>query len=259
MNIHENIKVLRLQKRLSQLDIAEALTISQGAYAQLENGKTEITLNRLEQLAKLFGMTVIELLQYGSGVENVKVDSEKVKELEREIKDLKKDLEIRDLKLVAIENIKETIFYNSMLAIIKELLNENIFIPICRNTLNNQLDMINVKYSKENFISEIYGLFCSISVGFQDLDDTYFEFNNINSIAPTNEMKEYCSFYYDTFKIVIDINTAKHLAIDYFKRDTNTFFDVRDGINSYWKILHRNKNDKYFFEIVNDKNNIKSE
>ncbi len=93
MNIHENIKVLRLQKRLSQLDVAEALNISQGAYAQLENGKTEITLNRLEQLAGIFGMTVIELLQYGSGVESVKVDSEKVKELEREIKDLKEKID----------------------------------------------------------------------------------------------------------------------------------------------------------------------
>jgi transcriptional regulator with XRE-family HTH domain len=94
MNIIENIKVLRLQKRLSQLDVAEALAISQSAYAQLESGKTEITVNRLEQLAKLFGMTVIELLQYGSGVESVKVDSEKVKELEREIKDLKEKIDL---------------------------------------------------------------------------------------------------------------------------------------------------------------------
>lgn len=99
MNILENIKVLRLQKRLSQLDMAEALAISQGAYAQLENGKTEITLNRIEQLAKLFGMTTIELLQYGG--ETVQqpqiVDNEKVKELENRIKELEsiiKDKEI---------------------------------------------------------------------------------------------------------------------------------------------------------------------
>jgi transcriptional regulator with XRE-family HTH domain len=125
MNILENIKVLRLQKRLSQLDMAEALAISQGAYAQLENGKTEITLNRIEQLAKLFGMTTIELLQYGG--ETVQqpqiVDNEKVKELEREIKDLKEKNElltqlreqakdIATLKLIQMSNLIGFIAYN---------------------------------------------------------------------------------------------------------------------------------------------------
>jgi transcriptional regulator with XRE-family HTH domain len=94
MNIHENIKVLRLQKRLSQLDVADAIAVSQSAYAQLESGKTEITLNRIEQLAELFGMTVIELLQYnGEKVPQPQiVDNEKVKDLENKIKLLEHDL-----------------------------------------------------------------------------------------------------------------------------------------------------------------------
>ncbi len=141
MNILENIKVLRLQKRLSQLDVAEALAISQSAYAQLESGKTEITLNRLEQLAKLFGMTVIELLQYGGGVESVKVDdSEKVKELENkvsklefEVKKLDKWLDDKD-KIIEYQANALTkneltknggILYNEYIKIREQLAKEN--------------------------------------------------------------------------------------------------------------------------------------
>lgn len=96
MNNHEKIKSLRLQKRLSQLDISEALEMSQSAYAQLESGKTEITLNRLEQLAKIFGMTAIELLQYGGGtvVESVKKNDELSKILGFNLEGLIKDARI---------------------------------------------------------------------------------------------------------------------------------------------------------------------
>lgn len=138
MNIHENIKVLRLQKRLSQLDVAEGLSITQGTYAQLESGKTEITLNRLEQLAKLFGMTLIEILQYGGGVEKpqIVVDSEKVKELEREIKDLKEKLELMK------ENSKyknDLIFRDVTL---KSFLREDygVFIEFCKEMTKASLD-----------------------------------------------------------------------------------------------------------------------
>ncbi len=108
MDILEKIKALRLQKRLSQLDVAEALAISQSAYAQLESGKTEITLTRVEQLAKLFGMTAIELLQYGEEKPQI-VDNEKVKVLENRIKELEKDLVLlKDYYLGAILRVQES-------------------------------------------------------------------------------------------------------------------------------------------------------
>jgi transcriptional regulator with XRE-family HTH domain len=86
--IYENIKAIRKSKNISQADIADKLGMYPANYGKLENGLTQLTIERLEQLAGIFGMTVIEILQYGQGVESVKVDSEKVKELENKIRKL---------------------------------------------------------------------------------------------------------------------------------------------------------------------------
>jgi transcriptional regulator with XRE-family HTH domain len=91
--IYENIKAIRQAKGLTQTYLAEKVGIAINNYGKLERGEIQLTIERLEQLAEIFGMTVIEIMQYGSGVESVKVDSEKVKELEKEIKDLKEKIQ----------------------------------------------------------------------------------------------------------------------------------------------------------------------
>jgi transcriptional regulator with XRE-family HTH domain len=50
MNIGNKIKVLRELKNLSQDYMAKQLEISQKSYSNIENGNTELTLNRLENI-----------------------------------------------------------------------------------------------------------------------------------------------------------------------------------------------------------------
>jgi transcriptional regulator with XRE-family HTH domain len=59
------LKKLRNTKQWTQEDIAYELSISLPAYSKIERGVTDITLSRLIQIAKLFGMSASELLSFG--------------------------------------------------------------------------------------------------------------------------------------------------------------------------------------------------
>ena len=58
----ERIKELRIQKNMSQMDLAVATGISQSAIAKWELGKTEPTATAIIQLARFFGETTDYLL-----------------------------------------------------------------------------------------------------------------------------------------------------------------------------------------------------
>lgn len=51
--MNNRLRQLRLQKGLSQENIAFELGISQKSYSNIENGKTELKLNIISQLAKI--------------------------------------------------------------------------------------------------------------------------------------------------------------------------------------------------------------
>jgi transcriptional regulator with XRE-family HTH domain len=58
----KKIKLLRHQKGWSQDFVAKKLNISIPAFSKIETGITDINLSRLEQIAKLFDLTVAQLL-----------------------------------------------------------------------------------------------------------------------------------------------------------------------------------------------------
>ena len=58
----KKIRLLRHQKSWSQEDVAKQLGISIPAFSKIETGITDINLSRLEQISKLFEMTVVQLL-----------------------------------------------------------------------------------------------------------------------------------------------------------------------------------------------------
>jgi transcriptional regulator with XRE-family HTH domain len=61
-SIGKRIKSLRQQKGWSQSDIAEMLNISIPAFSKIESDITDINMSRLNQIAGVFGIEVIELL-----------------------------------------------------------------------------------------------------------------------------------------------------------------------------------------------------
>ena len=67
MNIHEKIKVLRLFNNLTQEDMAEKLGYgSVQGYAKVERGESDLTIGRLEEIAKVLGVKPQDLLRLKS-------------------------------------------------------------------------------------------------------------------------------------------------------------------------------------------------
>ena len=62
MPIHEKIRLLRQVKGLTQEEVADKLNLSVNGYGKIERGNCDINLHRLEQIAEVFGVEVVELL-----------------------------------------------------------------------------------------------------------------------------------------------------------------------------------------------------
>lgn len=62
ITLAEKIKQLRLQKRLSQDEVADQLRVSRPTYISIENGKKKPTMIELKQIATIIGSSLEELL-----------------------------------------------------------------------------------------------------------------------------------------------------------------------------------------------------
>lgn len=91
-NLYEKISELRRKNGFTQAQLAEKIGIKQSNYAKIEKGDIQITIERLFEIAKVFEVSVVELL----GVESVaSVDNSKeLEELKKEIDFLKREKEI---------------------------------------------------------------------------------------------------------------------------------------------------------------------
>lgn len=63
MSVNEKIRKIREAKDWSQEQMAEKLNMSLNGYAKIERGESKIYLDKLEQIAQVFDIDVIELLQ----------------------------------------------------------------------------------------------------------------------------------------------------------------------------------------------------
>jgi len=60
--VGKNIRTLRHKRGWSQEDIANKLGISIPAFSKIETGVTDINLSRLEQIAKIYEISVVNLI-----------------------------------------------------------------------------------------------------------------------------------------------------------------------------------------------------
>lgn len=71
MKVGDKIRDLRTLKKLSQQNMAEMLDMSLGAYGDIERDKKkDLTLTRLEQIANVLGVSVLDILSFGDTVSN---------------------------------------------------------------------------------------------------------------------------------------------------------------------------------------------
>ncbi|WP_326938367.1 helix-turn-helix domain-containing protein [Avibacterium sp. 21-599] len=62
MKINEKIRALREINQWSQEEMAEKIQMSKNGYAKMERGESKINLSRLEQIAEVFNLDIIELI-----------------------------------------------------------------------------------------------------------------------------------------------------------------------------------------------------
>lgn len=69
-NVGEKIRGIRTLKGLSQENLAMMLGLSLPAYADIERGKKDVTMKRLEQIAEKLGVSLSDILSFGDKVSN---------------------------------------------------------------------------------------------------------------------------------------------------------------------------------------------
>lgn len=100
----KKIRLLRHQKGWSQEDVAKRLDISIPAFSKIETGITDINLSRLEQIAALFDMSVVQLLTFNDSEQEQKFMSE-LETVNKRLMD--RETEVIDLQKKVIELFEE--------------------------------------------------------------------------------------------------------------------------------------------------------
>lgn len=64
----ENIRLARQMKSLTQENVAEVLEMSHSGYAKIERGETDISLSRIEEIAKALDVAPEQLITEGKSL-----------------------------------------------------------------------------------------------------------------------------------------------------------------------------------------------
>src|ERR1700761_8852066 len=94
-SVGKSIRILRHQHGWSQEDIANRLGISVPAFSKIETGVTDVNLSRLEQIAHIYEISLVQLMDlYNDGPAPVNLDlqlvQKKLSEQEAEITSLQR-------------------------------------------------------------------------------------------------------------------------------------------------------------------------
>jgi transcriptional regulator with XRE-family HTH domain len=63
-SIGKNIKKIREQKGLMQKEVASTAEMQASNYSKIESGQRDISVEALDKIAQLFGMTIDEIIHY---------------------------------------------------------------------------------------------------------------------------------------------------------------------------------------------------
>lgn len=63
MSVNDKIRTIRETRNWSQEDMAEKMNMSKNGYAKIERGETKFNLHKLEQIANIFNIDVLELIK----------------------------------------------------------------------------------------------------------------------------------------------------------------------------------------------------
>ena len=75
LEIGKKIKVLRRNRDWSQGEVAAKIGLSTAAFSKIENGMTDVSISRLQQLANLFEVPLSQLILEGSNNDKNQIES----------------------------------------------------------------------------------------------------------------------------------------------------------------------------------------
>lgn len=107
----KNIRTLRHEHGWSQEDVANRLGISIPAFSKIETGVTDINLSRLEQIANIFEVSVVNLLSL-EYVEEPSVQDQSLNVIQKKLVD--REAEITNLQRKVILLYEELLSKNNL-------------------------------------------------------------------------------------------------------------------------------------------------
>jgi transcriptional regulator with XRE-family HTH domain len=93
-SVGKSIRILRHQHGWSQEDIANRLGISIPAFSKIETGVTDVNLSRLEQIANIYEVSVVQLLT---------VDGEQSEPVPSHLNVMQKKLNDREAEIAGLQ------------------------------------------------------------------------------------------------------------------------------------------------------------
>jgi transcriptional regulator with XRE-family HTH domain len=93
-SVGKSIRILRHQHGWSQEDIASRLGISIPAFSKIETGVTDVNLSRLEQIANIYEVSVVQLLT---------VDNEQAEPAPSHLNVIQKKLTDRETEIAGLQ------------------------------------------------------------------------------------------------------------------------------------------------------------
>jgi len=127
MKINEKIRFMRQLKELSQDEMAEKLGLSLNGYANIERGETDVQISRLEQIASIFGVDLLELLNFGEKTIACLIGNNNYQfsNIGQNTSDSKEaQFEIQKLQLIIEQQLKEIAYLKEIIELTKNQKND---------------------------------------------------------------------------------------------------------------------------------------
>lgn len=97
LSLGKKLKAIRQSKGLTQDDVVYETEISKATYTRIETDKTSVTIEDLEKIAKVLGVTVIEILSYGSD------SASELEKCRKQLQEKEKELRTKDKEIIALQ------------------------------------------------------------------------------------------------------------------------------------------------------------
>lgn len=66
MSVQDSIRIQRNIRQWSQEEMAEKMDLTAGGYAKIERGETKLSFDKLQKIAQIFEIDVVDLLESGN-------------------------------------------------------------------------------------------------------------------------------------------------------------------------------------------------